>query len=249
MFTLTYPEYQAYLNQPNLSGVRQMLNSAANDYIATRCCTLNHLRYPVSGAMAIEKYLKAYIYLKTGQGESLKKCIRSNYKRFEIDSDKGQGTKGLKTDLHHLPSLMKVAKALGFRQIPYFDEIAEDYLAYYLNRYPDNFERIADTSGHVTIKGDHLYKLDLIIWELHWAMQRIVTPELLYHSGINWLIFDYLTESKEFKPIVSNQVKWLLQENKNYTSKRLHVITNKIFRLIAHWKIPIYKDASDIFTE
>jgi len=93
-----------------------MFMSASNDYIASRCCVLNGLSSGfVLACQAIEKLLKAFIYLETGERTKLTGADKHN--PFKLKEQ-----------------LLKVKKY----ELDKFDNLLKKLYDHYQSRYYDN---------------------------------------------------------------------------------------------------------------
>ncbi len=113
--TLTRKEVAEYAHDKQYA--MMMFMDASSDYIACRCCILNALHSGFRLASeAVEKLLKAFIFLATGARTSLKKNDRHN------------------------PYLLKqeLKKSHPDRKLDSFDELLKTLFDHYQNRYYDN---------------------------------------------------------------------------------------------------------------
>jgi hypothetical protein len=158
--TMTKPEVDDYARTNQYAML--MLFVAGSDYFACRCCILNMMSSGFRLASeAVEKLLKAYIFLETKQKTTLKQNDRHN--PYLLKEELQSALKARDTELDN------------------FDGLLNQLFGHYQSRYPDN-------KGQGSASSQELTQIDKLFIFL---IEKLPMPdELKYRSGFFVSVYD-----------------------------------------------------------
>lgn len=200
-FTLTKEEVMAYGVK---NGYAQMMfDGAANNYVSSRCLILNGFLlegFPLY-AQSIEKFLKAFIFLETGETTKLKNNDKHNP--------------------YLLKEELKIAKDYGFDQ---YDGLLRRLHGHFQQRYFDNKDKSKILASTELKEFDELwiYLLKLIPFPIEVKYRLAFFPEIFSETSVKfWPLYKvWATKENEFlsKELPQMEKEYFAIENHLYPS-------------------------------